>query len=477
MTNGLPTACGSSLVGALTHFGLDSIGAVEKDEMRALALRGGPWTQQERSSLLDYCEFDVRALERLLPCIERHLDLPRAVLRGRYMKAVSQIEATGIPIDINRLGALREHWSDVKLRLIQRVDAEGQVYEGSTFKQAKFHAWVQGRNIAWPQLSSGALALDDNTFRLMARQFPEVEPYRQLRTTLSQLRLESLAVGPDARNRCMLSAFACRTGRNAPSNAKFIFGPSAWMRSLIHPQKGWGVVYVDWSQQEFGIAAKLSGDTAMLEAYESGDPYMRFAIQAGSAPDGASKTTHGCVRERFKACALGVLYGMGERSLAARIGQSPAHARALLEDHRRAYPRFWEWSEAAANRAMLLGNLNTVFGWTIHVGSKVNTRSLRNFPMQANGAEMLRLACCLATERGIRVCAPVHDALLVEAPLNDLEATVQRTQDAMAEASEIVLDGFRLRTDAEVFCYPNRFRDERGDGMWALVQDILLEIG
>src|SRR5262249_59241758 len=40
------------------------------------------------------------------------------------------------------------------------------------------------------------------------------------------------------------------------------------------------------------------------------------------------------------------------------------------------------------------------FGWKVHVGPKANARSLANFPMQGNGAEMLRLACCLATERG-----------------------------------------------------------------------------
>jgi hypothetical protein len=34
---------------------------------------------------------------------------------------------------------------------------------------------------------------------------------------------------------------------------------------------------------------------------------------------------------------------------------------------------------------------------------------------------MLRLACCLATERGVRVAAPIHDALLVEAPIEDLD--------------------------------------------------------
>ena len=54
---------------------------------------------------------------------------------------------------------------------------------------------------------------------------------------------------------------------------------------------------------------------------------------------------------------------------------------------------------------MLHGWLWTVFGWRVHVGDHINPRSLANFPVQANGAEMLRLACCLATERGIAVCA------------------------------------------------------------------------
>ena len=56
--------------------------------------------------------------------------------------------------------------------------------------------------------------------------------------------------------------------------------------------------------------------------------------------------------------------------------------------------------------------------------------------MQANGAEMLRLACCLATERGIEVCAPVHDAILICAPLDRIEADVVAAQAAMGEAAQ-----------------------------------------
>jgi hypothetical protein len=70
------------------------------------------------------------------------------------------------------------------------------------------------------------------------------------------MRLNKLP-GSDDRNRCMLSAFAV-TGRNTPSNTKFIFGPAVWLRFLITPPPA-GLAYIDYSQQEIGIAAALSG--------------------------------------------------------------------------------------------------------------------------------------------------------------------------------------------------------------------------
>ena len=54
--------------------------------------------------------------------------------------------------------------------------------------------------------------------------------------------------------------FRSRTGRNQPSNAKFIFGPGKWMRGLIKPPQGKVLAYIDWSAQEVAIAAALSGD-------------------------------------------------------------------------------------------------------------------------------------------------------------------------------------------------------------------------
>src|SRR5262249_31696891 len=146
------------------------------------------------------------------------------------------------------------------------------------FSAERWGDYLARKGIPWPRLESGALALDDDSFREIARAYPaEVGPIRELRHALSQMRLQELAVGSDGRNRCLLSAFGSRTGRNQPSNTRFIFGPSTWLRSLIRPEPGRAVAYVDWSAQELGIAAALSGDPAMQEAYQSGDPYLWLA--------------------------------------------------------------------------------------------------------------------------------------------------------------------------------------------------------
>jgi DNA polymerase-1 len=81
---------------------------------------------------------------------------------------------------------------------------------------------------------------------------------------------------------------------------------------------------------------------------------------------------------------------------------------------------------------------------------------------------MLRLACCLGTEAGILICAPIHDALLITSPLDQLDGDVARMRGYMEEASRIVLGGFRLRTDQHVFRYPEHYSDPKGRGQLML---------
>jgi DNA polymerase I-like protein with 3'-5' exonuclease and polymerase domains len=438
-------------------------------------LGGGPWSEIERRAILDYCEQDVAALERLLSAMLPGIDLPRALLRGRYMAAVAAMEHSGTPIDVPMLEIFRRNWTRIQDKLIAEVDRNYGVFEGRTFKVDRFAIFLGANNIPWPLLESGRLDLSDDTFRQQARAYPLVSPLRELRSALSDLRLNDLAVGRDRRNRTLLSPFRSRTGRNQPSNTQYIFGPSVWLRGLIKPPPAYGIAYVDWSQQEFGIAAALSGDAAMQLAYRSGDPYLAFAKQAGAVPSDATKATHGPQRELFKQCVLATQYGMEAQSLASRIAQLPIVARDLLRAHRETYRQFWAWSDAAVDQAMLLGMIHTVFGWPIRVNRRTNSRSLRNFPMQANGAEMLRIACCLATERGIEVCAPIHDAVLICAPLDRLDSDIAAMRAAMAEASMFVLAGFELATDVKIVRWPDRYTDPRGNEMWDRVCSLVVE--
>lgn len=465
-TNGLDLPNGRSLIGALQFFGIPATESNHKVTMRELALRGGPYTAREKKDLLDYCAADVEMTEKLLLEMFNMFDYPRALLRGQFCIPLSEMESHGSPVDFDSLTDLRSHWDSIKAELIQSMDADFQVFENGTFKEDLFVRYLVKHQIQWPHHDSGRLKLDDDTFKDMSRVYPQLKTLRTLRDSLAKLRLSALEVGPDGRNRCMLSSFGASTSRNTPSSTRFIFGWPKWARGLIQPKPGQAIAYLDYSQQEFGIAAALSGDPNMLHAYRSGDPYLTFAVQSGAVPTGATKQSHPVERGQYKQCVLAVQYGMGADSLALRIGQPVIRARQLLEQHRRVYRRFWEWSDGVFNGAVASNRLRTLYGWQVRIKPDLNPRSVRNFPMQATAAEMLRIACILIHERGVQLCAPVHDAILIEAPDDKIETHARIAQDCMNRASEIVLYGFRVTGDIRILRYPERFLDEDSRPFW-----------
>ena len=141
-TNGRDTPNGASLLGALTYFGLDGIDASEKQDLRARILAGGPWSAEDRAAFLIYCGSDGTALERLLAVMLPHIDLPRALLRGRFMKAAALIEWNGVPIDTVTLALLRQYWSDIQDDLIAAVDKDYGVFDGRTFRLERWEHWL-----------------------------------------------------------------------------------------------------------------------------------------------------------------------------------------------------------------------------------------------------------------------------------------------------------------------------------------------
>jgi hypothetical protein len=495
---------GAGLLGALEAHGLDGSAAAEKIEMRALILAGGPWSDNERAAILDYCESDVTALRQLLPRMATYIDLPRALLRGRYMWSAAWMEWIGVPIDVEALERIRGNWEHIKLELIATVDGQYHVYDGPHFRLDWFSAYLkrEGLLVSWPRTATGQLRVDGDTFEEMVKSFPQLQNLKQLKSSIDKLKLNSMTVGDDGRNRTILSAFAAKTARNQPSNAKFVFLGDTWLRSVIKPAEGWAVAYIDWEQQEFGIAAALSGDPNMIRAYLSGDCYLEFAKLAGAVPPHITKDNYRPgtpgystqadmpvdyepVRNQYKQCVLAVQYGQSPAGLAARIGLSVIEARELMQRHRETFRRFWQWAGNILNTATFHLELPTMFGWWLNTAAvyepeqdgrarpSCSPRTIQNFLMQAGGSEMLRIACIRADERGIRLCCPVHDALLVEGRAEEIDQVVAETEDCMRLASRNVLYGFELRTEAKIVRWPNRYVDKRGRGMWNIIAGLV----
>jgi DNA polymerase I len=234
-TNGLSPRYGSGLLGAFFW--------------RRRVMQGEPFSAQERAGVLDYCETDVIAMADLLPhllppIVEEGLNY--ALLRGRYMKACARMEFAGVPLDVELLALLKQYWPDIQGELIAAVDRDPGygVYEGRTFKRSLFLQLLARRGIPWVALErsdeeieagKGEVPdLSDDAFREVTKRHPEFAALKELRADLSAMRLIDLTVGKDNRNRTLVSAFRARTSRNQPSNSKFIFGPSVFLRSLIN---------------------------------------------------------------------------------------------------------------------------------------------------------------------------------------------------------------------------------------------------
>ncbi len=92
------------------------------------------------------------ALPKLLDRMIERIDLPRAVLGGRYLRAVATMEHNGTPIDVDTLGRLREHWPTIPEKLIERVDPAEEVFSGRTFKADRWASYLVRNKIEWPKL-------------------------------------------------------------------------------------------------------------------------------------------------------------------------------------------------------------------------------------------------------------------------------------------------------------------------------------
>jgi hypothetical protein len=484
LTNGRHTPEGKGLIGAARYFNLDTVDAKRKEAMQKRIMAGPPFTEEEWQQILAYCLSDVETLRLLLLKIlaEPEFDLDIALYHGEAVAALARMEHHGVPFDMEIFTPLADQktWRNIRDAMVPMIDAQYGVYVRDaagdwSFNMQLFEAYLVREGIAgWPRTETGKLDTKRKTFDAMAKGWLQLEDLRQLRHARNKMRKIKLAVGSDGRNRTVLWPCQAKTGRTQPKASTWSFSPAVWLRGLIKPGPGMAVAYIDYAAMEFLIAAALSGDQNMLRMYRSGDPYLSFAKAVGAVPPTATKQSHGQIRDKYKVMLLASQYLIGADTLASRLGVSTFEAQELLNQHHAQFSTYWRWSDDWTQHALQAGIMRTHYGWTCRTGiTEFNARSIANWPVQACGSEILRVSLILGTRHGIKLLAPVHDAVLIEAPIERIEADVALMREIMRRASRIVLGNAELRTDYNIVRYPDRYSDPRGIAIWQSVLELL----
>ena len=459
---------GPSLIQACQRYGVIGMDKSHKDEMRALAYTKSDHTPEEIALLQDYClGDDCRMLMRLFGAMLPRLDLMRAPIRGAFMMELERMRWRGIPIDMSTYAPAKLHAPAIISKMQEELNRKlsAEIYSGGVFKRMAVFRVMRRDGIPIPaDPKTGKFSVATKLIKSMIETHPILKDFYEDRRMISALQDLKLEIGADARNRSWLNPFGTKTGRNNPSTNRYLFGLPHTMRSFMKPPPGMAFAQIDYGAQEIGIAAAYSGDPVLIADYQRGDPYREFAAASLGVLNPTAQQ-----RQVYKAVVLGRIYGMGAATLARNLGISKHQAQRILDEMDARYPVLGAWLDRVTVKAAHCVPIVCSLGWSLTAtGRPGEERTFLNFPMQANGAEIMRLVIARASELNLIGCA--HDSFLIEDSIDRIGQTVIRMQEVMRKASRDLLGGFELRADCgpnDTVRHPDRFIDkrEREDGL------------
>ncbi|MFW7524772.1 DNA polymerase I [Vibrio ostreicida] len=220
-------------------------------------------------------------------------------------------------------------------------------------------------------------------------------------------------------------------------------------QAFIAPH-GYKIMAVDYSQIELRIMAHLSGDKALLDAFQQGkDIHTATAAEIIGVDIAEVSTEH---RRRAKAVNFGLIYGMSAFGLAKQLGIPRGEAQQYMDTYFERYPGVMQYMEDTRSKAAELGYVETIFGRRLHLPEiksrngmrrKAAERAAINAPMQGTAADIIKKAMLLVdewiTNEGngrVKLLMQVHDELVFEvqeSALTEIESKVQELMEAAAE--------------------------------------------
>ena len=230
------------------------------------------------------------------------------------------------------------------------------------------------------------------------------------------------------------------------------------LRSCVRARKGWVILSADWSQIELRIMAHFTQDSTLLECFRSKGDFFRHLAASWKKIDPASVTQE--ERDQVKTMAYGLVYGMGNNSLAKKMDVSDEEARQLRGDLESRLGGFNDWKRAALAACKKEGYVQTLGGRKRFFDFKgkspddlaKNEREAINTIFQGSAADILKrtmLRVDLELSQGglaadCLLVLEVHDELVFEVKegrLAEAVALVSRLMRAAAkDLKQVELD-------------------------------------
>ncbi|WP_413285458.1 DNA polymerase I [Vibrio sp. MA40-2] len=374
---------------------------------------------------------------------------------------LSRIERTGVFIDDMLLAAQSQ---EIALRLDElekeTYEIADQEFNLSSPKQLQVILFEKMGLPVIKKTPSGAPSTNEEVLQELALDYPlpkRILEYRglaKLKSTYTD-KLPRMINAESGRVHTSYHQAVTTTGRLSSTDPNLQNIPirneaGRRIRQAFVAPHNWKILAVDYSQIELRIMAHLSGDQALINAFNNGkDIHAATAAELMGISIEEVTTEQ---RRRAKAINFGLIYGMSAFGLAKQLGIPRHEAQSYMDTYFERYPGVLQYMEDTRSKASELGYVETIFGRKLYlpeiksrngIRRKAAERAAINAPMQGTAADIIKKAMLLVDEwiqtKGdgkVRLLMQVHDELVLEVEesvLTEIEIKIQKLMESAAE--------------------------------------------
>lgn len=423
---------------------------IELGEASPYAAEDADVTLRLHNRLMENIEQDEK-----LKAIYEEIEVP-------LIPVMSRIERTGVFVDDMLLGAQSQEIA-VRLDELEQKAYEiaEQEFNMNSPKQLQAILFEKMGLPVIKKTPSGAPSTNEEVLQELALDYPlpkliiEYRGLAKLKSTYTD-KLPKMINAETGRVHTSYHQAVTATGRLSSTDPNLQNIPirneeGRRIRQAFVAQHGWKILAVDYSQIELRIMAHLSGDKALLEAFQQGKD-----IHAATAAEIIGVNIEDVTseqRRRAKAVNFGLIYGMSAFGLAKQLGIPRGEAQHYMDTYFERYPGVMQYMEDTRSAASEQGFVETIYGRRLHLPEiqsrngmrrKAAERAAINAPMQGTAADIIKKAMLLVDEwiqaegdGRVKLLMQVHDELVFEVEESSLAEIESKVQELMESAAEL----------------------------------------